>query len=215
MHALLRPVSMLFLAAFLTVPAAWGKTPSDRSEKAIVAYVKTRQEPAVALLEKAVNINSGTMNFAGVRAVGDLFRPHFDALGFRTEWVDGAAFGRAGHLVAERKGKRGPHVLLIGHLDTVFEPDHPFQKFERIDSNIVRGPGTSDMKGGIVVALTALEALRKVGALDKLNITVVCTGTRKTPVHRWPQHVKRSSKPQRLPTSQSDWKTPPTTRRLP
>lgn len=176
MHALLRPVSMLFLAAFLTVPAAWGKTPSDRSEKAIVAYVKTRQEPAVALLEKAVNINSGTMNFAGVRAVGDLFRPHFDALGFRTEWVDGAAFGRAGHLVAERKGKRGPHVLLIGHLDTVFEPDHPFQKFERIDSNIVRGPGTSDMKGGIVVALTALEALRKVGALDKLNITVVLHG---------------------------------------
>lgn len=175
MPAVPRPIALMFLAAVLTVPAAWGKTPADRSEKAIVAYVKTQQEPAAALLEKAVNINSGTMNFAGVRAVGDLFRPHFDALGFQTRWVDGAAFGRAGHLVAERRGK-GPHVLLIGHLDTVFEPDHPFQKFERVDSNIVRGPGTSDMKGGIIVALAALNALKQVGALDKLNITVILHG---------------------------------------
>lgn len=175
MPAALRPIALMFLATVLTASAAWGKTPADRSEKAIVAYVKTQQEPAAALLEKAVNINSGTMNFAGVRAVGDLFRPHFDALGFQTRWVDGAAFGRAGHLVAEHRGK-GPHVLLIAHLDTVFEPDHPFQKFERIDANIVRGPGTSDMKGGIVVALTALNALKKVGALDKLNITVVMHG---------------------------------------
>ncbi|MBB6094621.1 glutamate carboxypeptidase [Povalibacter uvarum] len=175
MPAALRPIALMFLATVLTVPAAWGKTPADRSEKAIVAYVKTQQEAAAALLEKAVNINSGTMNFAGVRAVGDLFRPHFDALGFQTRWVDGAAFGRAGHLVADHKGK-GPHVLLIAHLDTVFEPDHPFQKFERVDSNIVRGPGTSDMKGGIVVALTALNALKKAGALDKLNITVIMHG---------------------------------------
>ena len=176
MHALLRPASMLFLAALLTVQAASGKTLSDRSEKAMVDFVKTQQDPAVALLEKAVNINSGTMNFAGVRAVGDLFRPHFDALGFKTEWVDGAAFGRAGHLVAERKGKGGPHVLLIGHLDTVFEPDSPFQRSERVDANILRGPGTSDMKGGIVVALTALDALKRAGALDRLTITVVLHG---------------------------------------
>lgn len=176
MHALLRPTSMLFLAALLTVQTASGKPLSDRSEKAIVDYVKTQQEPAVALLEKAVDINSGTMNFAGVRAVGDLFRPHFDALGFETRWVDGADFGRAGHLVAHRKGKGGPHVLLIGHLDTVFEPDSPFQKSERVDANILRGPGTSDMKGGIVVALTALDALKRAGALDRLTLTVVLHG---------------------------------------
>lgn len=176
MHALLRPTSMLFFAALLTVQTASGKPLSDRSEKAIVDYVKTQQEPAVALLEKAVDINSGTMNFAGVRAVGDLFRPHFDALGFETRWVDGADFGRAGHLVAHRKGKGGPHVLLIGHLDTVFEPDSPFQKSERVDANILRGPGTSDMKGGIVVALTALDALKRAGALDRLTLTVVLHG---------------------------------------
>jgi glutamate carboxypeptidase len=93
----------------------------------------------------------------------------------KTEWIDGASFGRAGHLVARRAGK-GKHVLLIGHLDTVFEPDHPFQRSQRVDENILRGPGTADMKGGIVVALTALEALQKAGALDSLAFTVVLHG---------------------------------------
>ena len=70
----------------------------------------TRATPdALALLEKAVNINSGTHNFAGVRAVGDLFRKEFDALGFKTTWVDGSGFKRAGHLVAEHPGKGSAH----------------------------------------------------------------------------------------------------------
>jgi glutamate carboxypeptidase len=115
------------------------------------------------------------MNFKGVRAVADVFEPKFKALGFKTHWVDGAGFARAGHLIAEREG-RGPHILLIAHLDTVFELDSPFQRFERVDANIARGPGTSDMKGGIVVALAALAALRDNRALDDLKITVVMHG---------------------------------------
>jgi len=154
---------------------ATGNAATDRTEKSIVEYARSHQEQAVGLLEQVVDINSGTMNFAGVRAVADVFRPRFEVLGFKTRWIDGAGFGRAGHLVAERKGK-GKHVLLIGHLDTVFEPDHPFQRAERVDANILRGPGTADMKGGIVVALTALEALRKAGVLDGLWITVVLHG---------------------------------------
>src|SRR6476620_11194791 len=105
---------------------------SSRAELAIVAAVDAGNADALALLEKAVNINSGTHNFPGVRAVGDLFRGEFDALGFKTTWVDGAAFQRAGHLIADHPGK-GPRVLLIGHLDTVFEPDSPFQTFRRVD----------------------------------------------------------------------------------
>jgi glutamate carboxypeptidase len=148
---------------------------STRVEKDLVAYIRTQQEPAIALLEQSVNINSGTMNFAGVRAVAEVFRPRFEALGFQTQWIDGKPFGRAGHLLAVHEG-HGKHVVLIGHLDTVFEPNHPFQRAERTDANTLRGPGTADMKGGIVVALTALEALKKVGALDALKITVVLHG---------------------------------------
>jgi glutamate carboxypeptidase len=122
-----------------------------------------------------VNINSGTMNFAGVRRVGDAFRAELDALGFTTRWVDGAGFNRAGHLVAERTG-RGPRLLLIGHLDTVFEPRSPFQKFERLSDTTARGPGIIDMKGGNVIIVEALRALKTAGALDRLSITVVMHG---------------------------------------
>ena len=83
---------------------------SSPPERAIVAAVDANNADALALLEKAVNINSGTQNVAGVKAVGDVFRAEFDALGFRTRWIDGAPFHRAGHLVAEHPGP-GPLVF--------------------------------------------------------------------------------------------------------
>ena len=157
--------ALLLTAAQVSAPA----------EKSIVAAVDANNPAALALLERVVNTNSGTHNFAGVRAVADILRKEFDALGFKTTWVDGAAFKRAGHLIADHPG-RGPKVLLIGHLDTVFEPDSPFQKFERIDASHARGPGIIDMKGGDVVILFALKALKAAGALDQMNVTVVMTG---------------------------------------
>ena len=171
----LLPLLMSALGA-LTIPpvVARADLPDADAMAAIVAHVDTNQEQAFALLERAVNINSGTFNAAGVRRAGDLFRAEFDTLGFQTEWVDGSPFGRAGHLLAQH-GDHGPRILLIGHLDTVFELDSPFQKFAR-DGYIAHGPGTSDMKGGIVVALSALRALAAVDALKALRVTVVLTG---------------------------------------
>jgi glutamate carboxypeptidase len=144
-------------------------------ERAIAAAVDRRNAAGLELLERLVNINSGTMNFAGVRRVGDILRAEFDALGFETKWIEGAAFGRAGHLVAERTGK-GPRILLIGHLDTVFEPSSSFQKFEKLTDSTARGPGIIDMKGGDVIILQALKALKDAGALDDLSISIVMTG---------------------------------------
>src|SRR5690242_8509221 len=161
------------LVLVLLVPQM-ATTPSA-AEKAIIDAVDAHNADALALLEKVVNINSGTQNFAGVRAVGDVFRAELDALGFKTEWVDGAPFHRAGHLVAEHPGK-GPRVLLIGHLDTVFERDSPFQRFERLDEKTARGPGIIDMKGGDVIIIHALKALKSAGVLKDMNIAVVMTG---------------------------------------
>jgi len=158
--------------AAVTVVIADSLTPTERR---IASAVDERNAQALALLERVVNINSGTMNFAGVRRVGDAFRAELDALGFTTRWVDGAGFNRAGHLVAERTG-RGPRLLLIGHLDTVFEPRSPFQKFERLSDTTARGPGIIDMKGGDVIIVEALRALKTAGALDRLSITVVMHG---------------------------------------
>lgn len=143
-------------------------------EKAIAAFIDAHDAEGVALLEKVVNINSGTGNQAGVREVGKVFQAEFDALGFKTSWVDGAAFQRAGHLVAVHAGP-GPKFLLIGHLDTVFEKDSPFQKFVRT-GDTAKGPGVIDMKGGDVVILQAIKALQSVNALASMNIVVVMTG---------------------------------------
>lgn len=144
-------------------------------ERAMVAFIDANNASAIALLEKSVNINSGTQNFKGVQEVGQLFRAEFDALGFKTTWVDGAPFQRAGHLVADHPGQ-GPRILLIGHLDTVFEPDSPFQKYERVSDSAAKGPGVTDMKGGNVIIVQALKALQSAGLLKSMNIVVVLTG---------------------------------------
>lgn len=159
----------------LTVPAL-GAQSLDPVEAAIVRQVDEQQAQAVAFLERIVNINSGTMNLPGVREVGRVFDTEFAAIGFETRWVSlPDEMGRAGHFFAERAGNSGKRLLLIGHLDTVFETDSPFQRWVRRDS-IAEGPGTEDMKGGDVVVLYALKALYAVGALDDTRIIVAFTG---------------------------------------
>lgn len=149
----------------------------DSTEQAMVAFIDETNAAAEELLIESVNINSGTMNFPGVRAVAEHLIPHFAAIGFDARFEDGAAWGRAGHLVAEHRGEGdGPKLLLIGHLDTVFEPNSPFQEFERISDELAIGPGIADMKGGNIIMLQALRALHEVGQLQQMDITVVITG---------------------------------------
>lgn len=146
-------------------------------EKKMTSYIDDTNPKALELLIKTVNMNSGTMNFEGVREVGDVLGSEFEKLGFVYEWADGSSFNRAGHLVATYRGKNAKKkLLLIGHLDTVFEPDSPFQKFEMVNDSVAKGPGIADMKGGNVIMLQALGALQEVGVLDELDITVVMTG---------------------------------------
>jgi len=145
-------------------------------EERIVSLVKANAGKALTLLEKTVNINSGTMNHKGVRDVGRVFRAEFDKLGFKTQWIDmPKEMQRAGHLVATREGRQGKRVLMIGHLDTVFETNAPMQKWERQDDR-AGGQGVNDMKGGDVIIIEALRALHAAGALDNTTISVIFTG---------------------------------------
>lgn len=144
-------------------------------EKKITQHIDESLADSASLLEKTVNINSGTMNFDGVKKVGALYQAEFDAMGFETQWVDGEEFNRAGHLVASF-GSTGPKILMIGHLDTVFAKDDAFQNYKRIDDNHVAGPGITDMKGGDVIIIAALKALKELDLLDKVSVKVVMTG---------------------------------------
>jgi glutamate carboxypeptidase len=150
------------------------------AEQRIRESIKTAHDDQIAYLERVVNIPSNTLNLAGVRKVGAVFLASLDSLGFQAKWVTlPDATQRAGHLVAEHKGRPGAvRILLIGHVDTVVEPSGP--TWVRTDS-MAKGVGSGDMKGGDVVILYALKALHASGALKDMNITVVFTGDEEHP----------------------------------
>jgi glutamate carboxypeptidase len=166
------------LAAFaLAFAPAAAEAKLSAAEKKMVAAVEKEEARHVALLEKLVNQNSGTLNLAGVEAVGRMMREELEPLGFTVRWVPMSEAGRAGHIVATHKGNgRGKRMLLIGHLDTVFEPDSPFQRFRRVDADTVEGPGIGDDKGGLVVIVAALRAMQAAGTLKGADIEIVLTG---------------------------------------
>jgi glutamate carboxypeptidase len=151
------------------------------AEKKLAQNVEARLGDEIAALEKVVNIDSGTFNPEGVREVGRYFEKELQNLGFKTRWEPmPEAMHRAGHLAAERISPKpsGKRVLLIGHMDTVFEGQgHRFQK----DGAVIRGAGVMDMKGGDVVILFALKALESTGLLKGTTVRVFLTGDEENP----------------------------------
>jgi glutamate carboxypeptidase len=178
--------SFLVAAGVCFVTMASAQPPTlTAPETAMVKAVDGETPAAIALLEKIVDINSGTMNLSGVVAVKDVVAPQIEALGFKVQWTPmESAVGRAGDLVAEHPcpagtKKCGKRLLLIGHMDTVFEPSSSFQKYSIVpgtNGNVATGPGVNDMKGGLVVMLTALKAMKAAGTLDNAEITIVLSG---------------------------------------
>jgi glutamate carboxypeptidase len=169
-------VAILLAALGLAVPAAAAQSTLSREEQRIVAAAAAENARSIALLETLVNINSGTMNFAGVERVGRIVMGELEPLGFKVQWKPMTAVGRAGLVIAEHHAAgHGKRVLLIGHLDTVFEADSPFQHFVR-RGPIAEGPGVNDMKDGLVIMIGALRALRSTGALRDADVTIVLSG---------------------------------------
>ncbi|MFP8489767.1 M20/M25/M40 family metallo-hydrolase [Gracilimonas sp. Q87] len=148
----------------------------SETEQKILDRIDANHAEALQLLETNVNINSGTLNFDGVRKVGENYIQAYNELGFETRWIPQDEVNRAGHFFAEQKGKSGKKLLLIGHLDTVFEPDSPFQKFKMLNDSVATGPGVNDMKAGNVMILYALKALKEAGAIPDAQIIVAYTG---------------------------------------
>ena len=167
--------ALLALTPLYAQATALPETSLSTEESAMVDWIDAHQEGAIALLEETVNIGSGTMNHEGVRAVGVVMARELNALGLSSRWIEmPPEINRAGHLFASKPGK-SKKLLLIGHLDTVFEADDAFQAFTR-KGNIGQGPGIADMKDGNAVIVYALKALQSIGALDDIAVTVAYTG---------------------------------------
>ena len=169
--------SLKLALAFLLVSAPMPAVAElSSAETKMTQTVDAEQERTLAMLEKWVNQNSGSLNVEGVTRVGEMLRAELEPLGFKVQWIDMREVGRAGHIVATHKGNgRGKRLLLIGHLDTVFEPDSPFQRWERRGNDGI-GPGSGDDKGGMAVMIAALRAMHAAGTLKNADIEVVLTG---------------------------------------
>jgi len=171
----MKPLPSLLALALAAAPIA-AEARLSAPETRIARTVEQERERTVALLERLVNQNSGSLNLAGVEAVGRMMRAELEPLGFEVRWIPMTETGRAGHIVALHRGDgKGRKMLLIGHLDTVFEPDSPFQRFVR-KGDKAEGPGSGDDKGGMVVMVAALRAMQAAGTLRSADIEIVLTG---------------------------------------
>jgi glutamate carboxypeptidase len=164
-------------------------TTLSKEEQKVMDYIDANMPRAIALLKESVDINSGTLNIEGVKKVGAIFAREFEKANFKTKWVPMPdSLRRAGHLVAsigfnadqnataKTKTKKGKKLFLIGHLDTVFEPDMPANPFTMLNDSTATGQGVTDMKGGDVVMIIALQALQAQGLLKDANIIAYLTG---------------------------------------
>jgi len=178
-------------------------TTLSKEEQKVMDYIDANMSRAIALLKESVDINSGTLNIEGVKKVGAIFAREFEKANFKTKWVPMPdSLRRAGHLVASigfnneaenaaatsekktsskkkteiAKTNKGKKLFLIGHLDTVFEPDMPANPFTMLNDSTATGQGVTDMKGGDVVMIIALQALQAQGLLKDANIIAYLTG---------------------------------------
>jgi glutamate carboxypeptidase len=186
----MKKTSLIFLSIIIAMTSIAQKVKTTASntaqgltkeEQQVMAWIDAHMPQAIEMLKESVNINSGTLNIAGVKKVGALFAKEFEKAGFATEWVAMPdSIKRAGHLVASRRAgaasKKGKRLFLIGHLDTVFEPDMPANPFTMLNDSTATGQGVNDMKGGDVVVIMALQALEQAGLLKNTDITAYFTG---------------------------------------
>jgi glutamate carboxypeptidase len=179
--------SGFLVASILSTPLAPAQAMPSLTpvEQRMAANVDANNTADLALLQQLVDTNSGTMHLAGVLAIKDLLTPRLEKLGFRVKWVPmDTLTHRAGDLIAEHpcpegQGHCGKRLLLVGHMDTVFEPSSPFQRYTIVpgsDGKIATGPGVADMKGGLVVMLAALRAMESAGVLRNTEIRIVLSG---------------------------------------
>lgn len=148
-------------------------------------WIASQQQHMVFLTEAWSRINSGSYNIAGIRKFRDALKDNFSWLEGEMELVklkpvlevnekgEEEPMEIAEALTIRKRPKAKIQVLLVGHMDTVYGLDHPFQEPKFESENILNGPGVADLKGGLVVMLKALEALEKSPWAENIGWQVV------------------------------------------
>ncbi|WP_373490254.1 hydrolase [Parasphingorhabdus sp.] len=153
--------------------------------------------PEQATLEQAIDlpllsrttawaeVNSGTTNLDGLETVAEMLADAFAVLPGQTRLIEPAPVEavrpdgtvdqvlRGQHLVTTVRPEAPVRILLTGHMDTVFPPDHAFQQITELESGVLNGPGLADMKGGLSVMLGALQLLEQSDLASRIGYDVM------------------------------------------
>jgi glutamate carboxypeptidase len=149
--------------------------PSDADLARLRAGLDAELPAFLADLERLVNIDCGSFTAEGVDEVGRWTGAFMERLGATVEHRPDPK-GKLGQTVVGTFDgiAGGPRVLLIGHMDTVFDHGTASKRPFRIDGNIATGPGVTDMKAGLLAGLYALEAIQQaVGELPFERVTFI------------------------------------------
>ncbi len=142
----------------------------------LAGRMERRRDEFVDVLAEMVNVDSGSFNRDGVDRIADLCEKRFWAGGWEAERISYAPLDgedQLGDLVIGRFPGDGPNILIIGHMDTVFDDGTTHERPFRTDGGRAYGPGVSDMKSGLLAGFFAVETLQEAGA-PVGNLTYVC-----------------------------------------
>lgn len=173
---ILASTTLAFFSAFLVDTSALAATPKneDLYQRALAS-----KPELVTLLERLVNIDSGTGSEKGLDAVSAIVAGELTKLGMRVELLSAAP--AVGHnLVATLNGSGKAKILLMAHMDTVFPDGTAAARPFRIQGERAYGPGVMDDKGGIVTALYALKLLQQLNVTNFAQITLIINTNEET-----------------------------------
>ncbi len=139
------------------------------SREKIISFTDSHSREQIEFIVDLCNQNSYSSNKRGTDRVAGMILHHLDPFFKYHDVVEQDEVG-SHHILRNHQGGRA--VYLVGHMDTVFSPDHEFQTCRK-EGGILYGPGTSDMKGGIGVIVYALKSLHHIGVLERINMTVI------------------------------------------
>ena len=163
----LRLLAAMAAATVLALPAQAARAPAAPTKDAkLWAAAEAARPGQLKLLEDVVNVDSGTGDVEGGRKIAAILSARLKAMGYAIESVKAEAEGLPDNTVATLTGTGKGRVLLIGHIDTVFEPGTVAKRPFRMDADKAYGPGVSDEKGGVIEGIYALQLLHDLGFKD-------------------------------------------------
>jgi glutamate carboxypeptidase len=165
--------------AFALAAAFGNVSASAEPNKQVYAAAEQHKAESLKLLERLVNIDSGTANEAGLNQVGGIVAEQLKALGARVETVS-AAPAKGNNIIATLTGTGKARILLMAHMDTVFKDGAAAAKPFYIKDGRAYGPGVMDDKGGIVAAIHALKILQQMNFKDYGSITLLLNTNEET-----------------------------------